>query len=215
MAIFFSKLSIMKNFKNVLILFIFVLTAFTFPAQGQNSLNSQYQQLKEDANNYQEFEVIKQTTLDAFWKHVQDSINVNKKKLGDAQKEIEAQKAQIGQLQQQVNAKEQQMQQNDEAARQVQVLGINVDKNGYVTFSYILYAALLAVLAFFFFRFQSSNRVTVSTRKDYEEAKLSVDDYKKKLLETQTSLGRELQTERNRVDELQQEISKLRTLLAK
>ncbi|MDJ1491758.1 hypothetical protein QNI19_02370 [Cytophagaceae bacterium DM2B3-1] len=204
----------MKNLKKSIILSLCILQGILFSAQAQNSLNSQYQQLKEGSNNYQDFKVIKQTSLDAFWSKVQDSVNVTKKKLKTATDEIQALKTQVAKLEQQVKAKEDQMQKNDEASQQVPVLGINVDKNGYVMFSYIVYVALLAVLAFFFFQYKNSNQVTVSTRKDFEEARDQVDDYKKKLLEIQTALGRELQTERNRVDEMKQEISKLRNQTA-
>ncbi len=186
-----------------------------FVANAQNTLNNQYKQLKEESNNYQEFKVIKQTTLDGFWNRVQDSVSVTKKKLTEAHQEIATQKATITQLQQQVKEKEEQMHKNDEACQQVPVAGINADKNSYVTTSYVLYAVLLAVLGFFFFQYQSSNRVTVTTRRDYDEARQQVDEYKKKLLETQTSLGRELQTERNLVDDLQKEINSLRSQLAK
>jgi peptidoglycan hydrolase CwlO-like protein len=213
MAPIISKLSIMKNRRIFLSFCIFC--SLIFAANAQNSLNGQYQQLKEGSNNYQDYKVIKQTTLDAFWSHVQDSVNVNKKKLTAAQQEINAQKAQLTQLQQQIKQRDDQMRKDDEASQQVPVLGISVDKNGYVTFSYVLYAVLLAILAFFFFRYQSSNRVTVNTRKDYEETRQQVDEYKRKLLETQTALGRELQTERNRVDEMQKEISNLRSQMAK
>ncbi len=205
----------MKNRKTFLILSFCACSVFLFSVQAQNSLNSQYQQLKEESNDYQDFKVIKQTTLDSFWGRVQDSVTVNKKKLREARQEIEAQKTQLTQLQQQVKQKEDQMKKDDEASQQVSVLGINVDKNGYVTFSYILYAVLLAILGFFFFRYQSSNRVTVNTRRDYDETRQQVDEYKKKLLETQTALGRELQTERNRVDEMQKEIASLRNQMAK
>ncbi|MDJ1471597.1 hypothetical protein [Xanthocytophaga flava] len=204
----------MKNLKKSIILSLCILQGILFSAQAQNSLNSQYQQLKEGSNNYQDFKVIKQTSLDAFWSKVQDSVNVTKKKLKASTDEIQALKTQVAKLEQQVKAKEDQMQKNDEASQQVPVLGINVDKNGYVMFSYIVYVALLAVLAFFFFQYKNSNQVTVSTRKDFEEARDQVDDYKKKLLEIQTALGRELQTERNRVDEMKQEISKLRNQTA-
>ncbi|MDJ1482208.1 hypothetical protein QNI16_17015 [Cytophagaceae bacterium YF14B1] len=204
----------MKNLKKSIILSLCILQGILFSAQAQNSLNSQYQQLKEGSNNYQDFKVIKQTSLDAFWSKVQDSVSVTKKKLKASTDEIQALKTQVAKLEQQVKAKEDQMQKNDEASQQVPVLGINVDKNGYVMFSYIVYVALLAVLAFFFFQYKNSNQVTVSTRKDFEEARDQVDDYKKKLLEIQTALGRELQTERNRVDEMKQEISKLRNQTA-
>ncbi|MDJ1502866.1 hypothetical protein [Xanthocytophaga agilis] len=204
----------MKNLKKSIILSLCILQGILFSAQAQNSLNSQYQQLKEGSNNYQDFKVIKQTSLDAFWSKVQDSVNVTKKKLKASTDEIQALKTQVAQLEQQVKAKEDQMQKNDEASQQVPVLGINVDKNGYVMFSYIVYVALLAVLAFFFFQYKNSNQITVSIRKDFEEARDQVDEYKKKLLEIQTALGRELQTERNRVDEMKQEISKLRNQTA-
>ncbi|MCU0355517.1 MAG: hypothetical protein MUD08_17525 [Cytophagales bacterium] len=187
------------------------LNAFVMQVQAQNTLNGQYQQLKEESNDYQEFKVIKKTTLDAFWSRVQDSIAVNKRKLAEARKEIDTQKAELGQLQNQLKASQEQMRQKDEAASEVPVLGIGVDKGGYVTFSYFLYAVLLGVLAFFFIQYQRSGRVTAGIRKDYEEARASVDDYKRKLLETQTSLGRELQTERNLVDELKQEITQLKS----
>ncbi len=197
--------------RNFLFYIGILLVCSIFSAQAQSSLSNQYQVLKEKSNNYQEYKVIKSSTLDGFWKGVQDSMSVTKKKLVEAHTEIESQKASILQLQQQVRARDERMQKDNLASQQVSVTGINVDKQGYVSTSYVLYGILLALLGFVFVRYQSSNRITVSTQKDYDAAKLQIEEYKRKLLETQTSLGRELQTERNKVDELQSELGQLRS----
>jgi CDP-glycerol glycerophosphotransferase (TagB/SpsB family) len=200
----------MKNVKKPLIFCFAFFFCTTFSAFAQDNLNSQYLKLKEKSNNYQEFKVIEETALDAFWKGVQDSVKAPKRKLAEANREINSQKAQLTQLQRQLKAKETENQRDNYACSRVPVLGIGVDKNSYATFSYFMYAALLGILGFVFFSYQNSNRVTVSTRKDYSEAKQQMETYQKKLLETQTALGRELQTERNKIEDMQQEINQLR-----
>lgn len=199
----------MKNAKTPFLLcFAFFLS--TLFCAAQDNLNSQYQKLKDKSNNYQQFKVIEETSLDAFWKGVQDSVKAPKRQLAEAQQQINSQKVQLTQLQSQLKAKETESQRDNYECGRVSVLGIGMDKNGYATFSYFMYAALLGVLGLVFFRYQNSNRVTVSTRKDYTEAKQQMETYQKKLLETQTALGRELQTERNRIEDMQQEINQLR-----
>ncbi len=200
----------MKNAKTPVLLCIPLFFLTILSASAQDNLNGQYQKLKEKANNYQDFKVMDETALDAFWKGVQDSVKATKRQLAGAQQQINSQQAQLTQVRRQLKAKETENQRDNYACSRVPVLGIEMDKHGYATFSYFAYAALLGVLGFMFFRYQSSNRVTVSTRKDYGEAKQQMETYQKKLLETQTALGRELQTERNRTEELQQELSQLR-----
>lgn len=200
----------MKNTKNPLLacLPIFFLTLLS--ASAQDNLNSQYQRLKDKSNNYQDFKVMDETALDAFWKGVQDSVKATQRKLTVAQQQISSQQAQLAQVQQQLKAKEAENQRDNYACSRVPVLGIEMDKHAYATFSYFVYGALLAGLGFVFVRYQNSSHITASTRKDYGEAKQQMETYQKKLLETQTTLGRELQTERNRTEDLQQELNQWR-----
>src|SRR5687767_13173376 len=69
-------------------------------SRSANSLNKQFLELKEKANNYQDYKVIKHTLLNDFWKGVMDSVTSYKKEIVVAQKQIDTQKAELNQLKQ-------------------------------------------------------------------------------------------------------------------
>ena len=53
---------------------LFIIFSFQFSFAQTNSLNSQFQIMKAQSTNYQEFKVIPIGKLDGFWSLVQDSL---------------------------------------------------------------------------------------------------------------------------------------------
>ncbi len=90
-------------------------------------------------------------------------------------------------------------------------MGMQVLKDRYIFTNWIIIGLLLTIAIFAFVRYQMSNRVASAARRDYEEVKQELESYRQKLLESKTSLGRELQTERNKIEELYQEILPAKT----
>jgi septal ring factor EnvC (AmiA/AmiB activator) len=65
----------------------------------------------------------------------------------------------------------------------------------------LIFALLIAALVLYF-RFQSANRITQQTRKEYQTLQSEFDEHRQRTRENETKLKRDLQTEINRVEEL-------------
>jgi len=183
------------------------------PKPGNNTISRQYSAVLEKANTYQDYKVIKQASLDAFHRSVQDSLATVRKNLKQAQSKISEQQTQLGSLNQTLQGKEKTIQDIQYGNDRIAVLGMQVLKDRYIMTNWIIIGLLLVVATFAFIRFQMSNGVAVAARRDYEDVKQELESYRQKLLENKTSLGRELQTERNKIEELYQEIAYLQKQL--
>ncbi len=194
------------------------------PKLSNGPLVRQYQDILQKSNNYQEYKVVRQSLLHSFWSSIEDSLQRSRrdmqlaqKKIADLQSQINNlganQKAQMSNLKQSIQSKEQEIQEREYNSARVSVLGIGVVKDTYVILTYIIFTALVVVAAVAFMGYQSSNKVATAARKDYDEVKEELEGYRQRMLEKQTQLGRELQTERNRIEELTQQIASLQKQL--
>lgn len=177
------------------------------PATTPSSLNQRFVQLKAKANNYQDYEVIKKGDLAIFWKNVQDSIYASTQQIKVAQREIQAQKTELGNLKQAVAQKDRQVQSSSYDIAHINVLGINMLKENYLYFSWGIIFALIAALTVAVFKYKGSNKMAVDRLSEYENVRQELDGYKVRLRERETTMGRDLQTERNRIEELSQRIA--------
>jgi hypothetical protein len=85
-------------------------------------------------------------------------------------------------------------------------LGINMNKTTYHTLVWIIIACLAVFGAFAYVSYMRSNKVTAKTKKEMKALELEYDDHRKTSQEKQIKMGRELQTERNLVEELKSKL---------
>ena len=162
------------------------------PVVTDKSLNGQYQYLLTKVYNYQ------QPFVAAFWKNVRDSLNSSKQQLKAANEKLAAGSQSITQLQNDVNASQSEL----SKAESVDFFGISFSKNGYSTMMWSLVLILGALAAFVIFRSGSARSEASYRTKLYTELEEEYKTYKAKANEKEKKLARELQTERNKVDEL-------------
>jgi hypothetical protein len=179
--------------------------------KSANTLNKQYLELKDKANNYQDYKVIKHNQLNEFWKGVMDSVTSYKKEIVVAQKEIDTQKAELNQLKQELKTTQQEVHKNDYASARISVLGIQMLKENYIYLNFGIIAVLLVTLAVAIFSYQKSKRIAHEKVTEFDAVQSELNSYKQRLRERETIMGRELQTERNKVDELMQKLAKSKT----
>jgi peptidoglycan hydrolase CwlO-like protein len=176
-----------------------------------NTLNKQFLEMKDKANNYQDYKVIKHTQLNDFWKGVMDSVTSYKKEIVVAQKEIDTQKAELNQLKQELKSTQQEVHKNDYASARISVLGIQMLKENYMYLNFGIILVLLVMLGVAFFSYQKSKRIAHEKVTEFDSVNQELNSYKQRLRERETIMGRELQTERNKVDELMQKLAKSKT----
>ncbi|PJJ83928.1 hypothetical protein [Mucilaginibacter auburnensis] len=167
-------------------------TAPAAPVITDKSLNGQYQYLLTKVYNYQ------QPFIAAFWKNVRDSLSQNKQALKAANEKLATSSQSITELQNTANSKEEEL----SKAESVDFLGISFSKNGYSTMVWSIIAVLAALAAIVIFRSGSARSEATYRTKLYNELEEEYKNYKAKANEREKKLARELQTERNKVDEL-------------
>jgi peptidoglycan hydrolase CwlO-like protein len=166
------------------------------------SLKNQFDELKSKSNNYQIYKVVKETSLDEFWKSVRDTINADRTNITDLQKEMASLKAEVQSLNAQVAERDEKLEEQVYQIEHMSFLGIGLTKGTYIVFTWVLIFALLIAALVLYFRFQSANRITQQTRKEYQTLQSEFDEHRQRTRENETKLKRDLQTEINRVEEL-------------
>lgn len=205
----------MKSLKLTLIVGILFLGQSLVMAQDgtpevDNSLRAQFNELKTKSNSYQEYKVVRVVSLDNFWKNVEDTLAAVHKEILDANNAIAAQNKRLDSLNQTLEAREEALEQSEYDIAHLQVLGMDVQKDSYVSFTWGVFFVLLLILAIAFAKYKSSNKVAIEKKTDYEELSQELNEYKQKAREKEIKLMRELQTERNTIEELNQKIATLR-----
>jgi hypothetical protein len=215
-------------FPLLLVIFLsasFAQTAAPAGTAGAFSLQYQLNALKGRSSNYQEnniaYKVIRISALDSFWKSVQDTIKARESALVQARKGIdqelvqarEALKSQTAELQalKDENAqKELEVQKNAHEVATLSVLGLDINKQTYVLLSWGIIFSLLIVMCVFMFLYQNSKKVTDEKRKAFDLIDQEYKEHKQSARERELKIKRELQTEMNRVEELNQQIAQLK-----
>ncbi|QMU27224.1 hypothetical protein [Adhaeribacter radiodurans] len=215
---------------------LFIATVFMLVAGAQaqqpapvkptyNALQNQFNALKSRSTSYkeynQDFKVVQVKRLDTFWKNVQDSLRAREstvRKAGKAtelalkkaQQDLAQQKAELQSLKQANIRKEQQIQQNAHDVASLSVFGLDMNKQVYVILSWIVILGLLMATLVFSYLYKKSKVTTDEKIKAFEEVSQEFTVHKQSARERELKIKRDLQTESNRVAELNQEITLLK-----
>lgn len=190
-----------------------LLLIMTLTVQAQNTtenqgtaLNRQFQEMKEAANNYQEYKVVKERSLDTFWKNVQDTLAARQRQMLEANQQIQEQQQEIKRQSQEIAERSKAVEESEYEKATISVLGMDVRKESYITFNWVVIGILLLILAIALYNHRNSKRFAVRKRSELEILEQEFQDFKNRSRERETKLMRELQTERNAVEELSQQL---------
>jgi hypothetical protein len=173
-----------------------VLPAVTQPAVVDNSIRGQFAELLKKTYRYQ------QPALMEYNKNLMDTLNTEKRKFREAQTRLAAQAKVIANLQNNVSTKDQNLSQTQNKANEISFLGISLSKTLFSLIMWGLVLVLAVALATVIYLSGSNKHEAAYRIKLYEELDEEFKAYKVKANEKEKKLARELQTERNKVDEL-------------
>lgn len=171
-------------------------------AQEPQNLNEQFKQLKDNSETFKSYKVIKETELNAFWKTVQDSVGNKEQRLSDAQNLIDVQKKELAELRGVIKEKDEQLAEKEHAGTHITVMGIDFLKDSYILINVVIISLLLIAMAILLYKFKDNNRIARKKTNDYERLDNEFENYKRNALEKQMKLRRDLQTAKNRLDEI-------------
>ena len=205
----------MKN-TNPRVLFVFVLfllntsvysqTEDTQDSQQDKNLKAIYQDMLNKSENYTDYKVIKRINLDHYNKAVGDSLKSYRKEIHELKTQVNDQKSQITQLSNRIEDLETQLAKSEELRESLSFLGLELNKKTYHSIVWMIIGGLTIFGIFAYTSFTRSNKITVKTKKEYQTLNLEFEDHKKKSYDKQLKIGRELQTERNLIEELKAKI---------
>jgi FtsZ-binding cell division protein ZapB len=196
--------------KHTILLLICVLVVASVSAQtaadalknDNQTLRERYLVMKNKSQNYQDYKVIKENLLDGWWKIVLDSLVAKQAAISQKQSEISKLQTELSKSMESLKAKEASMQDVVHASTHITVLGIDFSKGFFAGIVGLIILGLAAVIGVLVYTIQMSRR----TMKEKAELATSIsaeyEDYKRKAMEKQTKLSRELQNERNKLHEL-------------
>lgn len=177
-------------------------TPQTEPTPPKNVVE-QYDQVIESSGNYnngaKRYKVIERPKLDRYRKQLSDSVTNLKSKISTLNKRIEDQVSEISTLNTNLSSTQKNLENTNLEKDSMSFFGSQMSKGSYQTMMWTIAGVLLLGLLLFIFRFKNSNTLTRQAKRKLAELELDFDDYKRKALEKEQKLGRQLQDERNKL----------------
>jgi hypothetical protein len=196
--------------KRTTILLICVLAVVGVSAQtasdalekNNQTLRERYLVMKNKSQNYQEYKVIKEYILDGMWRIVEDSLDAKQASIRNAKAEINNLNQQLAKNNATLKAKEESMQDILYASTHITVLGIDFDKGFFAAMVGVILLVLGLVIAVIYYTMKVM-RGNLAEKVDLMNSISALyEDYKRRAMDKQSKLSRELQNERNKLQEL-------------
>lgn len=170
------------------------------PAQASDStsLSVQFEEMLEASSRYQQFKVVRQDFLQSFIANVNDSIQGYTTEAGSLRQTISTQSEKINSLTQEVKDREDRITALSQEKDSVSLLGVALSKG---TYSLVMWSLVLGLLALAIFAFLRMRLAIVSSSEAIENGQKLAEDLekaKKRRLEIEQSLRRQLQDEINK-----------------
>jgi hypothetical protein len=167
--------------------------------EGDFNLKERFEVMKDKAESYNDYKVIRTTILDGVWKINMDSLAKAKNDLRTANSTIAKLNGEIKASADKVKAAETAMAESAYERTHMTVFGMAVAKGAFVTTSLIIIAALIIALLAVFSTFNVLRRSNREKELTIHGIMSEFDAFRKKALEKEVKISRELQSERNKL----------------
>lgn len=187
----------------------FILLSFNIQAQviadspaTDPSLRGQYQLMLAKSKTINGYKLINPSRIAALWKNLQDTLYTERKQLQTAKLKIKEQEKSVTELKAQISGKENSLASSNARVNEISFLGMSFSKSSYNSIVWTLIIGLAAVLTFIILR--SARHIHEAKYRStlYEEIAQEYQNYKTKANDKEKKLARELQDERNKLEEM-------------
>ena len=171
---------------------------------GQNnssiadSINQRMNSLINSSNSFQEYKVIKATSIQSLRKDIKSEISTLEENMNGLHTELAVQKKELDNFKEMLAASDAKLEEANATKDQLAILGITTQKSTYNFFVSVVVLGLIIALLFFIYRFKNGNRIAIEARENLQKNEEEFAIYKKKALETQQKLGRQIIDERKK-----------------
>lgn len=163
------------------------------------TLDSQFEYLLKESNNYQQYKVVPRDWMDKIRTNVTDSLRSIHNELSNLKTQIQDQQQEISSLEMELADTKSELEETQSAKNSMAFAGaVPMEKSVYRVLIWSIIGILLLLLIVFIYRFNKSNKVTKQYRNDLDEVQREMELQKKRSLEREQKISRELQDERNK-----------------
>ncbi|WP_107037574.1 coiled-coil domain-containing protein [Brumimicrobium mesophilum] len=188
--------------KNIIFLAaLFIGISFNGISQDEDKINTieaQFQDLIESSNDYQAYKVIEKSKLKSLQKNIQDSIIVFESEILESSKKIQEQKSDIDSSHQEIESLNAELKETQSKVDNIDFMGISTQKSTFTTIMLSIILVLLIISLVMFFVFKKGQKSTKLAKEKLTETQLELDNHRKRSLEREQKVRRELQDELNK-----------------
>lgn len=186
-------------------IFLLLIVCISLNAQAQQpgaTLSQQYEEVVKKAGSYLGHKEIKETKLQALWRNAMDSLQKERQVLKETRAKLVSNGQATASLKADLSAKKQDLTESKAQVDELRLLGIPMNKTTYNIMMWGLIFLLGVALALVLFRSKTSVKEAIYRISLFNELSEEFHLHKVKANDREKKLARELQTERNRIDEL-------------
>lgn len=162
------------------------------------TIDSQFIHLYAISKTQDGIEHVRQANLEQIRKNVADSIKALTKEIADLKAKDGSQEADVEAMTDSLSQARKDLQIAQREKDSFSFMGISIQKNTYSLFTWGFVLLLAVALIFYIYRYNQSQVVTNDTKKAIEELQDEFDQHRKKAMEKEQKLKRQLQDELNK-----------------
>lgn len=170
--------------------------------KDSTTLQERFYIMKDKSETFQDYKVIKGYVLDGVWKITTDSINAQKAAIREANASIKKLQDQVATVQATIDQKDATISDLEYDGTHIKVLGIDMLKSAFISTVGIVILALLVLVGIMLARMRWIQRAMKEKADIANGLSNEFEEYKRKALDKQMKLSRELQDQRNKLQEL-------------
>lgn len=168
----------------------------------EGPISNQFDYISKRSGNYRadgvRYEVVKETNLYKLRKNVLDTLAAVSKKTAELKATIAEHETTITSLNNKLEETTTSLAAVSEEKDNMSLLGAQVSKGTYNIILWAIIGALFLFLGLFIFRFRNSNILTQEAKQNLSELELEYEDHRRRALEREQKISRQLQDERNK-----------------
>ena len=201
-----SRYSIITYTMKYLFLSLAFATCSILAAQNSESdsktIDTQFKELIEESNNFKEYKVIKEDQINGLRKNTNEHIEKLNENISSLENSIAEKDSKINTLEKELSGVNSSLSDVNAEKDSMNFLGIQTKKGIYNTIVWSIVGVLSFLLILMSLRYKSSNTTTKEAKKQLQTTEEELEELRRKSIEKEQKLGRQLQDERNKLSKL-------------
>lgn len=188
----------MKMFTKIIAVIFLLCVTIASAQDATKPIDEQFTEVIEGSNNYQQFKVIEKIKMNRLQANTKERIGNLQSEIASLKSEMASQQTAASKVSADLESTQQALEVTKGEKDSIVFLGSQMQKGTYQTMMWGIVGVLLLGLLFFIYRFRNSHILTKEAQLKLDETEAEFDDYRRKSLEKEQKLGRQLQDERNK-----------------